>query len=122
MVYQMYCQGRMLIDEYLEAQGKAVTGKNRQEAMDEVDKAGDDLVSDPTIFVAQLESWRLYEDYSTQSFVPTYYQGWSPKHIVAKDAAGNTYEFDADTNARQGQYLYIPEKESNEVLDTNKAK
>lgn len=109
MVYRMYMQGRMLIDEYLERQGLPVTSKNKSKAIDEVDKQGEDMIADPTTFVAQLESWRLYEDWKDQSFVPTYYQGWSPKHITATTPDGVIVEFDANTNAKSEQYIYIPD-------------
>lgn len=99
------------MDEYLVATGRHDTSKDKSEAMDEIDEQGEAMVADPTIFVAQLESWKLYEHSTDESFVPTYHQGWSPRHLVAKDEHGNTYELDADTNASKGNYIYVHDKD-----------
>lgn len=111
-VYRMYLQGRNLLDEYLEKQGKPVNNKTKSEAIDEVDESGEKMVKDPTIFIAQLESWKLYEDYRDQSFRPTYYQGFTPKRLTLMNASGEKKIVDAVTNARKGQYVSINESES----------
>lgn len=106
-VYRMYLQGRNLLDSYIEKQGKPVNQRTKDEAIDEIDKAGEQLVKDPTIFIAQLESWRLYDSYRDQSFRPTYYPGFSPKKLVLVNQDGDKKVVEANTNARVGQYVSI---------------
>lgn len=106
-VYRMYVQGRNLLDEYIEKSGRKVDSKTREEAMDTIDEEGEAIVRDPTIFIAQLESWSLYEDYRTESFRPTYYPGFTPKKLELVNDEGERRTVDAVTNARPGQYVYM---------------
>ena len=110
-VYRMYLQGRNLLDSYLESQGRPVNQKTKDEAMDEIDKAGEEIIQDPTIFIAQLESWRLYENYRDQSFRPTYYPGFSPKKLELVNQNGERMTVNAKTNARVGQYVSISDED-----------
>lgn len=108
-VYRMYLQGRNLLDEYVEKQGKPVNGKTKSDAIDEIDESGEKMVKDPTIFIAQLESWKLYEDYQDQSFRPTYYPGFTPKKLTIVNESGEKRVVTANTNARKGQYVSLHE-------------
>lgn len=103
LVYQMYVQGRNLLPEYMERTGI----RRRQKALDDVEERGAQLFTDPSTFIAQLESWRLYEDYETQSFRPTYVQGWRPRRLTVEDQNGNRRELSVDSNARIGDYVLL---------------
>lgn len=105
VVYRMYAQGHVLMDEWLAMHGMADTGANRAKASQDVDRAGEALTADPTVFVAQLESWRLYEGCSEDAFVPTYVPGFTPKRLTVEDEHGCVYELDAVTNAEPGDYV-----------------
>lgn len=105
VVYRMYAQGHVLMDEWLAMHGMADTVANRAKASQDVDRAGEALTADPTVFVAQLESWRLYEGCSEDAFVPTYVPGFTPKRLTVEDEHGDVYELDAVTNAEPGDYV-----------------
>lgn len=102
LVYQMYVQGRQLLPEY-----ERRMGMKREEAIDDVDRRGHAMVTDPSVFIAQLESWRLYEGYEDQSFRPTYVRGWSPKTIVVENEQGQRRTLQTSTNARVGDYVRL---------------
>lgn len=99
-VYRIYLQG-----------DRSVAGEVDGGEMDSLGRAADDLgdavAADPSIFVAQLESWRLYEDWDEDSYVPTYHSGWSPKKLTLVDEDGNTVEVEAETNAETGDYVEL---------------
>lgn len=109
-VYQLYLQGQVYVDEYLEAEGKSVTSSARSEAMDDAEELVEAKIADPSVFVAQLESWRLYEHCQDQAFVPTYWSGWSPKKLKLVNEQGDTMEIVARTNAKDGNYIYMEDK------------
>lgn len=109
--YNIYLQGQVLVDEYLEAAGMKVTAKNRQQLEEDVDKGKEAVIADPTIFVAQLESWRLYEEYQSEAFVPTYYSGWSPKKLTLQNENGDVIVKTVMTNAKVGNYVSLDSKE-----------
>ena len=109
-VYQLYLQGQVYVDEYLEAEGKSVTSSARSEAMDDAEELVEAKIADPSVFVAQLESWRLYEHCQDQAFVPTYWAGWSPKKLKLVNEQGDTMEIVAKTNAKDGNYIYMEDK------------
>ena len=73
------------------------------------------MASDPSILVVQLESWRLYEDWSLGSYVPTYHSGWSPKRLTLQDGSGRIMTVDAETNAGVGDLVNIDDKEEENV-------
>lgn len=102
LVYQMYVQGRVLMDEYRER-----TGLSKRDAEEDVERRGSRMVTDPSTFIAQLESWRLYEGYETESFRPTYYSGWSPRTMILENEHGQRRTIQASTNARVGDYVRL---------------
>ena len=113
-VYQLYLQGQTYVDEYLEAAGMSVTQSNRENAEDEAEEFVETQIADPSIFVAQLESWRLYEHCVDEAFVPTYWSGWSPKKLVLENESGDTIEKTAFTNADVGNYVSLHEEDGDE--------
>ena len=110
-VYRIYLQG-----------DRSVAGEVDGGEMDSLGRAADDLgdavAADPSIFVAQLESWRLYEDWDEDSYVPTYHSGWSPKKLTLVDEDGNTMEVEAETNAETGDYVELDGDEDEDEDET----
>lgn len=110
-VYRIYLQG-----------DRSVAGEVDGGEMDSLGRAADDLgdavAADPSIFVAQLESWRLYEDWDEDSYVPTYHSGWSPKKLTLVDEDGNTVEVEAETNAETGDYVELDGDEDEDEDET----
>jgi hypothetical protein len=105
-VYDLYTQGKVRLDEYLEKNGLSKTSKNVAKVDQQVEATAEAIQANPTIFVAQLESWRLYENYEDQAYVPTYYSGFTPKKLVVKDKSG-TSTITANTNAKAGDFIYV---------------
>ena len=104
--YRLYTQGDVSVTETLEESGESDTRDNRERLDSDVADVEAQL-ADPSIFVAQLESWRLYEDWDEDSYVPTYHSGWSPKKLTLVDEGGNTVEVEAETNAEPGDYVEL---------------
>ena len=105
-VYQLYLQGQVYMDEYLEREGKTKTHENVVEANEQVEQM-EKALADPSVFVSQLESWEVYEDYKDEAFRPTYYSGWSPKLLTIQNEAGEIRQIQANTNAKVGQYVNV---------------
>lgn len=116
--YRLYTQGDVSVTETLEESGERDTKGNRERLDSDVADVEAQL-ADPSIFVAQLESWRLYDDWDEDSYVPTYHSGWSPKKLTLVDEDGNTVEVEAETNAEPGDYVELDENED-ENKDENK--
>lgn len=110
-VYRVYLQGDMsVVDEMDDDEKENLESLERARA--DVQSA---MASDPSILVVQLESWRLYEDWSLGSYVPTYHSGWSPKRLTLQDESGRTMTVDAETNAEVGDLVNIDDKEEENV-------
>lgn len=108
-VYQIYLQGQVYMDEYLEREGKTKTHKNVVEANEQVEQM-EQALADPSVFVSQLESWEVYEDYKDEAFRPTYWPGWSPKLLTIQNEKGETRQIQANTNAKVGQYVNVDQE------------
>jgi hypothetical protein len=108
-VYQIYLQGQVYMDEYLEREGKTKTHKNVVEANEQVEQM-EQALADPSVFVSQLESWEVYEDYKDEAFRPTYWSGWSPKLLTIQNEKGETRQIQANTNAKVGQYVNVDQE------------
>ncbi|WP_267716598.1 hypothetical protein [Streptomyces sp. CoH17] len=61
--FDLYTSGRVLLQEFLEKQGKLVTKKEEDDLADEIEGAASDLMADPEMLVIQLPSWDLYKDF-----------------------------------------------------------
>ena len=110
-VYRAYLQGDMsVVDEMDDDEKENLESLERARA--DVQSA---MASDPSILVVQLESWRLYEDWSLGSYVPTYHSGWSPQRLTLQDESGRTMTVDAETNAEVGDLVNIDDKEEENV-------
>lgn len=110
-VYRAYLQGDMsVVDEMDDDEKENLESLERARA--DVQSA---MASDPSILVVQLESWRLYEDWSLGSYVPTYHSGWSPKRLTLQDGSGRIMTVDAETNAEVGDLVNINDKEEGNV-------
>lgn len=104
-VYRAYLQGDMsVVDDMADADAGDVEDIER--ARDDVHSA---MASDPSILVAQLESWRLYDDWDLGSYVPTYHSGWSPRRLVLENENGERMTVDARSNAKIGDLVNIEE-------------
>ena len=104
-VYRAYLQGDMsVVDDMDDADAGDVEDIER--ARDDVHSA---MASDPSILVAQLESWRLYDDWDLGSYVPTYHSGWSPRRLVLENENGERMTVDATSNAEIGDLVNIEE-------------
>lgn len=65
----------------------------------------------PSVFVSQLESWEVYEDYKDEAFKPTYWSGWSPKLLTVHNEKCETKQIQANTNAKKiGQYVNVDQE------------
>jgi hypothetical protein len=104
VVYDKYLQGREHVKEYIEKYG--LSSKEKDALDKDIEHTKKAIITDPTIFVAQLESWNLYEDFDSQAYVPTYYSGFKAKKLVIDDN-GHKTEIVADTNAVEGDYVYV---------------
>ena len=96
-VYQIYLQGQVYMDEYLEREGKTKTHKNVVEANEQVEQM-EQALADPSVFVSQLESWEVY------------WSGWSPKLLTIQNEKGETRQIQANTNAKVGQYVNVDQE------------
>lgn len=104
-VYRAYLQGDMsVVDEMDDDEKENLESLERARA--DVQSA---MASDPSILVVQLESWRLYEDWSLGSYVPTYHSGWSPRRLVLENENGERMTVDATSNAEIGDLVNIEE-------------
>ena len=104
-VYRAYLQGDMsVVDDMDDADAGDV---------EDIERARGDVLSamasDPSILVAQLESWRLYDDWDLGSYVPTYHSGWSPRRLVLENENGERMTVDARSNAEIGDLVNIEE-------------
>ena len=61
--YELYEAGSVLLDTYLERQGRLVTRKAKAEAEEEILSDAKEILADPTMLIAQMESWELYRDW-----------------------------------------------------------
>lgn len=101
-VYRAYLQGDMsVVDDMDDADAEDI-----ERARGDVLSA---MASDPSILVAQLESWRLYDDWDLGSYVPTYHSGWSPRRLVLENENGERMTVDARSNAEIGDLVNIEE-------------
>lgn len=104
-VYRAYLQGDMsVVDDMDDADAGDVEDIERERG--DVLSA---MASDPSILVAQLESWRLYDDWDLGSYVPTYHSGWSPRRLVLENENGERMTVDARSNAEIGDLVNIEE-------------
>lgn len=101
-VYRAYLQGDMSVADDMDD----VDAEDIERARDDVHSA---MASDPSILVAQLESWRLYDDWDLGSYVPTYHSGWSPRRLVLENENGERMTVDATSNAEIGDLVNIEE-------------
>lgn len=108
--YRLYTQGDVSVTETLEESGESDTRGNRERIDSDVADVEAQL-ADPSIFVAQLESWTPYEGWDEGEYIPTYHSGWSPKKLTLVDEDGNTVEVEAETNAEPGDYVELDGEE-----------
>lgn len=61
--YELYEAGSVLLDSYLEKMGMLRTNKNREKLENQILEDAQGVLADPTMLIAQMESWDLYEDW-----------------------------------------------------------
>lgn len=104
--YRLYTQGDVSVTETLEGSGEADTRGSRERLDSDVADVEAQL-ADPSIFVAQLESWTPYEGWDEGEYIPTYHSGWSPKRLTLEGEDGGVVEVEAETNAETGDYVEL---------------
>lgn len=104
--YRLYTQGDVSVTKTLEESGERDTRGNRDRLDSDVADVEAQL-ADPSIFVAQLESWTPYEGWDDGEYIPTYHSGWSPKRLTLEGEDGGVVEVEAETNAETGDYVEL---------------